>query len=109
VGYKSVAAAADVSQTVLADVLFRGKRFVRADAQRRVLEIDRAAVADGALIPAGPTLGRLSRLRTEGFSKAALARRLGYRSPALQIRGPRILARTAMKVERFYRRIMAGA
>ena len=29
--------------------------------------------------------------------------------PALQIRGPQILARTAVKVERFYNTIMAGA
>jgi len=42
----------------------------------------------------------------EGFSKAEIARRLGYRRPALQLGRRRILAKNAARVERFFRLTM---
>jgi hypothetical protein len=109
VGYKTVAAAADVSKTVLADVLFHGKSRLRAQAARRVLAIDREAIADHALVPAHRTWRRLRRLLNEGFTQKELARRLGStaRVPALQFKHDQVLAKTAVRVERFYQRIMA--
>lgn len=107
VGYKSVAIAADISRTVLANVLFNGKAFMRAQAVKRVLAVDRDAVADHALLPAGPTWRRLNRLLSEGFTKTELARRLGAQKPALQIRRRQVTAETAMKVERLYSIVMA--
>jgi hypothetical protein len=108
VGYKSVAAAADVSKTVLADILFHGKSQLRAQAARRVLAIDREATADHALVPAGRTWQRLERLLAEGFTKTELARRLGSKArvPALQFQDHQVLAKTAARVERFYRIVM---
>jgi hypothetical protein len=44
-------------------------------------------------------------LRTEGFSKAELARRLGYASPALQFKGTRIRGRSAARIAALYSRI----
>lgn len=41
-----------------------------------------------------------------GFTKAELARRLGFEAPALQVGEPRILARTAAKVDRLFRMVM---
>lgn len=108
VGYKSVAAAADVSRTVLADILFHEKAHVRAQAARRILAIDRDAIADHALVPAGPTWRLVRHLLEEGFTKTELARRLGStaRTPALQLQRRFILAKTAMRVARFYHRVM---
>lgn len=110
VGYKSVAIAADVGKTVLADILFHGKPQLRAQAARRILAVDRDAVADHALVNAGPTWRRLNRLLSEGFTKTELARRLGShaRTPALQVRGRYILAKTAARVERFYHLVMVA-
>lgn len=110
VGYKSGAVAADVSKTVLADILFRDKRSLRAQSARRVLAVDRDAIADHALVKAGPTWRRLRRLLSEGFTKRELARRLGSkaRTPALQFRGRYILAKTAARVERFYQIVMVA-
>jgi hypothetical protein len=108
VGYKSVAAAADVSKTVLADVLFHGKSRLRAQVAQRVLAIDRDATADHALVSAGRTWQRLQRLLAEGFTKTELARRLGSKArvPALQFQNGQVLAKTAARVERFYRMVM---
>jgi len=110
VGYKSVAIAADVSKTVLADILFHDKPQLRAQSASRILAIDRDAVADHALVKAGPTWRRLRRLLAEGFTKTELARRLGSkaRTPALQFRGRYILAKTAARVERFYSIVMVA-
>lgn len=110
VGYKSVAIAADVSRTVLFDILFRDKPHLRAQSARRVLAIDRDAIADHALVSAGRTWQRLNRLLDEGFTKTELARRLGStaRKPSLQFKGRYILAKTAARVERFYRIVMAA-
>jgi cytochrome P450 len=108
VGYKSVAVAADVSHTVLADILRGHKHQLRAQSARRVLAIDRDALADGALVPAGRTWRLLRRLLAEGFTKTELARRLGSKAktPALQFKSRFILANTAARVERFYQIVM---
>lgn len=109
VGYKSVAAAADVSATEIAKILSGRKTKIRAEAAKRILAVDRDAVADHALVPAGPTWRRIRRLLAEGFTKTELARRLGSKSktPALQLNTRKITAANAMKVERFYQQIMA--
>jgi len=108
IGYKSVAAAASVSATTIGKLLNGKRTRIRAAAARRILAIDRDAVADGGLVRAGRTHALIQRLLEEGFTKTELARRLGSRAkvPALQIRADLILARTASKVERFYNRIM---
>ncbi len=110
VGYKSVAVAADVSKTVLANILFRDQQQLRAQAAKRVLAVDADALADGARVKAGPTWRRLNRLLSEGFTKTELARRLGSkaRTPALQFKGRYVLAKTAARVERFYHIVMVA-
>jgi len=106
IGYKSVGAACDVGHTIL--LLIRaGKRTrIRASTERRILGVDRGALADGALVPAAPTWRRIDKLLAEDFSRAEIARRLGFSSPALQFGRKRVTARTAARVERFYRRYM---
>lgn len=100
VGYKSAAAACDVSKTTLAEVLSRKKRTIRKATADRVLQVTKEALADGALVSAGRTWRRINGLLEEGFTRAELARRLGYKSPALQFRRGRITARNALRVQR---------
>jgi len=110
VGYKSVAVAADVNKTVLAKILAGTRQQLRAQAARRILAVDRDAVADHALVDARPTWRRLRRLLAEGFTKHELARRLGSkaRTPALQFKSRYILAKSAARVERFYSIVMVA-
>lgn len=109
VGYKTVADAADVSKTVLAKVMRGDKKFLRAQSAKRILAVDHQAVADHALVSAGRTWQRLDTLIAEGFTKAELARRIGKKTPALQLNKRRILAINASRVERLWRTVMAGA
>jgi hypothetical protein len=113
VGYKAVADAASVARTIVAKIRSGDKTQLRAETAKRILAVDRHAVSGGALVKAGPTTALLRELLREGFTKSELARRLGSKAkePSLQItaRNGFITARTAAKVERFYRRIMAGA
>lgn len=106
VGYKAVAEAADVSRTVLQDVMAGRKRKVRAELERRVLRVDAGAALDHALVPAARTQALIAQLRTEGFTNAELARRLGYKAPALQIGKTHVLARTELRIRRFYTAVM---
>jgi hypothetical protein len=107
VGYKTVAAAADVSKTVLFAVLSGRKQQVRSRTFRRCMEVTADAVADRALVKARPTWARVNRLMREGFSKAEIARRIGKKMPALQLGRDTLTAINASRVERLYRTVMA--
>lgn len=111
VGYKSVAIAADVSKTVLQNVMTGRKHQVRARTVRRVLAVTKDAIADRALVPGARAHAMLERLLDEGFTKTELARRLGSKAkvPSLQLKARLLTARSASKVERLYRTVMAEA
>jgi hypothetical protein len=106
VGRRAVAAACDVSLTVIEDVKSGAKRQIRARTEKRILAVTKDAIADHATVSAKATWRRIDTLIEEGFSKAELARRLGFKRPALQFGRERVLARTALKVEKFYRQVM---
>lgn len=108
VGYKAAADAASVSRTIVANILNGTKTQIRLSTERRILAVDAAAAAGGAIVDARATWRMLDELLGEGFTRAELARRLGYKSPALQIRRDRVTAATALRVAKFYRAIMAG-
>lgn len=109
IGRRAVSIACNVGKTTIQEIRQGTKRTIRARTERKILSVTRSAVSGGALISAAKTWMQISRLLSEGFSKAELARRLGYRSPAIQLNAQRVTARNAMKVGRFYRMIMAGA
>jgi hypothetical protein len=105
VGYKSVADAADVGQTTVAEILSGAKRRIRSQAAKRILAVTAEALADHAIVDARATWKLLDDLIERGVSKAEIARRLGMKTPALQLRRSRVLARTAYAVARLHRMI----
>lgn len=105
-GRNAVAAASDVSRSLIAKIRSGRQTTIRARTERRVLGLTKDAIADHALVDAATTWRRIERLLDEGFSKAELARRLGYRSQKLQFGPDQVCARSAVRVERFYRRLM---
>lgn len=106
VGRRSVVAASDVGHTVICDVKSGRKTQIRADTERRILAVTVGAKAGAALVPAARTWQRIRVLLEEGFTKGAIARRLGRKTPALQIRKDRVTLRTAVNVERLYETVM---
>lgn len=107
VGYKAVADACDVAHSILQRVAAGSKKKIRADTERKILSVDKGAAADGARIPARETWADIRALLRLGYSKAELARRLGYSAPALPLRKGQVLARNAHLVKKLRAEIMA--
>jgi hypothetical protein len=103
VGYKAVADACDVSKTVLLTVRRATKARVRKSTADRVLAVTVGAIADHALVPAGRTWRLVRKLLDEGYTKSALAQRLGAKTRALQLGKTKVLAKTQLRVEKLYR------
>lgn len=104
VGYKTVADAACVSATVLADVMTGRKKKIRAKTERAVLEVDEEARADHSLVDAKPIWAMITRLKKEhGFTKAEISKRIGQDGRALQLGKSKMTARNAMKIVKLLR------
>lgn len=110
VGRRQVADIAGVAESTLVEILAGRRKHIRALTAKAILAVDHDAVADHALVPAGPTWARLNWLLKQGFTRTELASRLGSRAaiPSLQIRPDFCLAATELKVERLYNTIRAG-
>lgn len=107
VGHKSVAAACDVSKTVLGDVLWGGKKLVRRRTADRVLAVTKDAIADGGRIDAAPTWKLIGELLEMGMTRSAIARELGQRSAVLQLSRHLVEARSALAVRKLHARVKA--
>lgn len=130
VGYKAVAAACDVHPTRLNDIIRGVKKWVRAQKERRILAVDEGARADGSQVPAARSFAILDELHGKGFTWAQLSRELGFKTPtaAATLRHQKacagslrtgtwhrtshekdeVLASTALRIEKLYRRFLAG-
>lgn len=108
IGYKSVADAAGVAHTIALEIR-TGKRIqIRARTERKILAVTKDAWTEGTLLDADPTWRKIDKLIDEGFSKAELARRLGYKNPAIHFKHFEVTGKTVARIDRFYRMIMAG-
>ncbi|MDN4036771.1 hypothetical protein [Massilia sp. YIM B02443] len=104
VGRRSVAAASDVGNTVLSDIISGRKTNIRAATERAVLAVTADATGDRALVSAKQTWKMLDELIDDGYTRRDLAVRLGSKSrtPALQLDRDLVTARNAYLVERLY-------
>lgn len=107
VGRRAVADAASVACSAIFAIRNGTKTQIRLSTERRILAVDAGARAGASYVSARPTWRLIGKLLEEGFTRTELARRLGYASPALQLRTDRITARNALRVAKFYRAIMA--
>ena len=111
VGTKAIAAAAGLARSTMQKIVGGKQQKIRKHHADRVLAVDRAAIADGTLVPAAQTWNLLNELLESGYTKTFLAKQLGSgaKTPKLQIQADRITALNASKVERrLYRRIKEG-
>lgn len=105
VGYKTAADAASVARSVVAKVRIGERTQIRASTAKRLLAVTAAARADHSYVSAAQTWYLIKQLLDEGFTKARIAQELGV-GRALQIRKTRVLARTALAVEKLWRKYM---
>lgn len=94
------------------DLYRTGKRLkIRAMNAKKILAISPDDVlTDAQLVPAKPTWKQIQWLMSVGFTKTEIARRLGYKTHALQIKSRGLItARNAAKVERLYNKMRPAA
>ena len=108
VGRRAVEAACGVADTVLQEVISGKKTKIRANTSRDILSVDASAKSDGALVPAKATWKRIREMVKVGYSKAELAKELGYAVPALQIGRRQVTVRNEHEVKKLHKDIMGS-
>lgn len=108
VGYKSVAESACVSISVMSKIRSGQKKQIRAQTEKRILEVDVTAKADSAYVSAAATHQIIRKLLKKGYTKTEIAKRLGSKAkvPALQLNSKLILVKNAYKVQKLWNTIM---
>lgn len=109
VGRRAVAAASDVSPTILMEIRNGTKRQLRADTERRILAVDRDCVSDHALVSASRAWRQLRRLIADGYPARRLVRFLGMKGQGLQFGRVKMTARNVRRIDRLYRELLAVA
>lgn len=107
VGRRSVGAACDMSDSVLAEIIAGRKTGIRAATERAILAVTVDAAGDRALVSAKPSWKMLDELIADGYTRRDLAAHLGSKSktPALQLDRALITVRNAYLVERLYEKL----
>lgn len=108
VGYKTVAAAASIGHTRLAKIMSGRQTKIRARHAKAILAVTVDARADHSFVDAGPTHEAIARLLAAGYTRTAIARALGSTAkvPSLQLKRDRVLARSALAVDRVARKLL---
>jgi urease accessory protein UreE len=105
VGRRSVAAASDVADSVLTEIIAGRKLKIRARTERAILAVTTAAAGDHALVPAKQTWKLINQLLKDGHTKGELAILLGAKHPNLQLKKDFVTVRNAHLVERLYEKL----
>jgi hypothetical protein len=106
VGRRTIADIARVPESTLC-ALRKGTRLhLRAATAARILAVGTDVRTDASVISAEATWRLIDRLREEGYTKGAIAQKLGNKRAALQIRKDRVTARTQARVERLFRELV---
>ncbi len=105
VGRRQVSDASGIAESVV-HLIAKGRRTkLRARTERAILSVTQQAAADGSLVDAGPTWALLDELLASGYSKAGLARHLGYESSAIQLKRTQCTVRNAYDVQQLHARL----
>jgi plasmid maintenance system antidote protein VapI len=103
IGYKTVADYSSVGKTTLARIMNGKNAKIRKSKAVRILAVDKNCVSGGTLISSQRSRLLIKSLMAEDFTKRELARRMGYKSPAIQFAKRRkTTAKVAMRLERFW-------
>lgn len=106
VGRRAVGAVTDISDSILHEIRHGRRLRIRARTERKILAVSVSiGRSDQAKVPALRAWRLIDKLLEEGFTKAGLAKLLGYCSPALQLQRGRITARNEHRIIALHRRL----
>lgn len=112
VGLRAVRDVTGLNLTRLLELRSGNAGRVTRRTERLILNVTSEAYADAARIPGKRTICLIKRMKRQGFNYRQLALKLDLWPETLQRivkRKGNVLAKTQMKVERFYNRLMAEA
>lgn len=104
VGLRTVAARTSLSRDSLAKLLRGERRRVSKRTRELILAISPEHLADGALVPAGPTWERVGQLLAAGKTKAWISAQIGQAGRALQLGREQVTVRNARAIARLVER-----
>lgn len=108
IGRRTVADITGICQSTLGYIKTGKRKNLRAMNAKKILAVGLDVLNDASVISARKTHEQIAWLVKEGFTKKEIAKRLGYKSPALQFYKKRITARNAIKIERFHNAVRLG-
>jgi hypothetical protein len=104
VGKRAIMDCTGISDVVIMEIANGKRRRIRESTERRIMRVTVDGRAGGSLIPAKQTKRRIDELISAGYTRADLARKLGYKCAELQFRGSKsITAHNAMRIERLHK------
>lgn len=104
-GYRPISDAADVDQQTLVAIRLGRVTRIRRSTEAKILSVTGDAVADGTKVPARRCHQMLRELVSEGYTRAQIARALGFKRGCLKpLYRTRVTAKTEMRVKKLYRR-----
>jgi rubrerythrin len=108
VGYKSVADAAGVAESVMYKIRIGERKKIRNNTAKKILEVDAGAVSDHGLVDAQETQQLLKEVLKTGRTKTEIAGRLGSiaEKPALQLKKDKVRAKSAQKVRKLHKEVL---
>jgi hypothetical protein len=106
IGLRSIADATDIPRVALKRIAL-GQPKVTQRIAEQILAVDVSVIADHALVSATETKTLLAKLVAEGYTRARLAQLLGHETLAIQYKGERVLAKTALRIRKLYDQLTA--
>jgi hypothetical protein len=105
IGFKRVSRIAKVNHNNIWKIKTGEKNKIRVSTETKILAVTAEALADGAPVDATETWNRIDWLLKKGLTKTAIAKRLGSKTPSLQIGKKQVRKQTAVKIEEIYNEI----
>lgn len=105
IGRRSVQAATDIADSILLKIRNGERKQIRARTERKILAVNKAVAGDRSLVSAAATWRLIDDLLDEGYTKTFIARRMGYKSRALQVGKEQCTVRMAADIERVHREL----
>ena len=108
IGRRTIADIAGVPSSSIAAIKNGSKSHCRLSTQAKILKVGADVVTDATLVDAGPVWKKIAWLLAQGYTRGAIARRLGAKRAALQLRRDLVTARTRARVDRLVLAIKEG-
>jgi transcriptional regulator with XRE-family HTH domain len=103
IGLRTVCQYANIARSTLVRILNGKNSKIRKHRAQTILDVDLKCINGGTLVSSVPSRRIIKSLLAEDFTKKEIAKRLGYRTRAIQFaKTKKMTARTARRLERFY-------